>query len=69
MNIPNNNEPSPVVEKVSLKDVKTEKNKQNFETNPILNDLFNSMLALNEEELKQAIAYVQSRLDILNKYK
>ena len=69
MNMINNNESSPVVEKVSLKEVKSEKEKQNLETNPLLNDLFNSMLALNEEELNQAMAYVKSRLEILDKYK
>ena len=68
-NMLDNNEESPVVEKVSLNDINQEKMNQDAEENSAVNNLYNAMMALNEEEIKKAIAYVKSRLDILNKHK
>ena len=64
-----NNETAPVVEKVSLKQVKQEKAQASIEENEILNKLVNSALAMTNEERLKAIAFLDRKLQILKKLK
>lgn len=68
-NLINNEKPAPAVEKVSMKTVKQEKALASAENDEIINNLINSALAMNEEELQKAIAFVQKKIDILKKIK
>lgn len=68
-NLINNNEPTPVVEKVSIKTVRQEKASVEAENNEVINNLVNSALSMNEEEIQKAIAFVQKKIDILKKIK
>ena len=68
-NLINNEKPAPVVEKVSMKTVRQEKALAGAENDEIINNLINSALAMNEEELQKAIAFVQKKIDILKKIK
>ena len=68
-NLINNNEPAPVVEKVSLKEVKQEKDIAKAEDDEIVNNLINSALALNEQEIQMAIAFLDKKIEILKKIK
>ena len=64
-----NNETAPVVEKVSLKQVKQEKAQASIEENEVLNKLVNSALAMTDEERLKAIAFLDKKLQILKKLK
>lgn len=68
-NLINKNEPTPVVEKVSIKTVRQEKASVEAENNEVINNLVNSALSMNEEEIQKAIAFVQKKIDILKKIK
>lgn len=64
-----NNETAPVVEKVSLKQVKQEKAQASIEENEVLSKLVNSALAMTDEERLKAIAFLDRKLQILKKLK
>lgn len=60
---------APVIEKVAKSDLKQERNKLDLENDSVASELINSMLALNEEELDKAIAFVKKKLEILKNKK
>lgn len=58
-------QPAPVIEKVSIKDLDQERLNLDLEDDNLVNNLIKSMLALNEEELKKAIEYLDKKIEIL----
>ena len=60
-----NNEPAPAVEKVTLKDVKEEKEKIDFEEDTPVNNFVKAAMALNDKELDKAIAFINKKLEKL----
>ncbi len=62
-------QPAPVVEKVSLKDLKDEKEKIDFEENTPVNNFIKTAMALNDEDLDKAIAFVNKKLEIFKNKK
>lgn len=64
-----NNEPAPVVEKVTIKDVKQEKEKIDFEEDTPVNNFVKAAMALNDKELDKAIAFINKKLEILKNKK
>ena len=62
-------QPAPVIEKVAISDLNQERTMLDLEEDNVVNNLIKSMLALNEEELKKAIAYVEKKLEILKNRK
>lgn len=62
-------EPAPVIEKVSLKELNQEQNALNLEEDTPINNLIKSMMALEGEDLDKAIAFVEKKLEILRKLK
>lgn len=64
-----NNEPAPVVEKVTIKDVKVEKEKIDFEEDTPANNFVRAAMALNDKELDKAIAFINKKLEILKNKK
>lgn len=64
-----NEQPAPVVEKISVEELKQEQNKLDLEENTPINNLIKSMMALEGEELDKAIAFVNKKLEILKKLK
>ena len=71
----NNNElneteqPAPVIEKVSLKNIETERNDIELEADDPINNLIKAALELDEEDLKKAIAFIDKKLGILKNKK
>ena len=65
----NEEQPAPVIEKVSLEDLDQERVMLDLEENNLVNNLIKSMLALNDEELKKAINYLDKKIEILKKIK
>ena len=64
-----NNEPAPAVEKVSVKDLKNEKSKIEFEQDTPVNNFVKAAMALSDEDLDKAIAFVNRKLEILKNKK
>lgn len=64
-----NEQPTPIVEKVSVKQLKQEQNKLDLEENTPINNLIKSMMALEGEDLDKAIAFVEKKIEILKKLK
>lgn len=64
-----NNQPAPVVEKVAKKVLKTEKNKIDVESNKVVNDFINTVMALSDEDLEKALAFVNKKVELLKKLK
>lgn len=64
-----NKEPAPVVEKVSVKDLNEEKNKIDFEEDSPVNNLIRTAMALSDEDLDKALAFVNKKLEILKNKK
>ena len=62
-----NNNSTAAVEKVSLKQIKQEKESIAASEDKVVTDLINAVLALNEEELDMAIAFVNKKLEKLEK--
>lgn len=62
-----NEQPAPVVEKVSLKEIKQDQNSIDLEEDTPMNNLIKSMMALKGEDLDKAIAFVNKKLEILKK--
>ena len=62
-------QPAPVIEKVSIKDLDQERLNLELEDDNLVNNLIKSMLALNEEELKKAIEYLDKKIEILKNIK
>ncbi len=66
-----NNQPAPVVEKVSLDSINSEK--ESLDNQPVTDNsmtkLLNIMMSMNEKELKKAAAYVEKKIEKLNKLK
>lgn len=62
-------QPAPVIEKVSLEDLDQERLNLDLEDDNLVNNLIKSMLALNEEELKKAIDYLDKKIEILKNIK
>jgi len=62
-------QPAPVIEKVSIKDLDQERLNLDLEDDNRVNNLIKSMLALNEEELKKAIEYLDKKIEILKNIK
>ena len=60
-----NNEPAPVVEKVTIKDVKEEKEKIDFNEDTPVNNFVKAAMALNDKELDKAIAFINKKLEKL----
>lgn len=60
---------APVIEKIKKSDLKQERNKLDLENDSVASELINSMLALNEEELDKAIAFVKNKIEILKNKK
>lgn len=64
-NLINSEQPAPVVEKVSLKEIEEEKNQLSPEEKKVVDRLINATLALKGESLDKAIAFVNKKLEIL----
>ena len=64
-----NDEPAPVVEKVTIKDVKEEKEKIDFEEDTPANNFVRAAMALNDKELDKAITFINKKLEILKNKK
>lgn len=62
-------QPAPVIEKVSIKDLDQERLNLDLEDDNLVNNLIKSMLALNEEELRKAIDYLDKKIEILKNIK
>lgn len=62
-----NDQPTPVIEKVSLKEIQEENNKLSPEEQQLANELAESVMAMNEDELKKAVAFLDKKLEILKK--
>lgn len=65
----NEEQAAPVIEKISLMDLNQERVMLDLEENNLVNNLIKSMLALNDEELKKAINYLDKKIEILKKIK
>lgn len=62
-------QPAPVIEKVSLKNIETERNDIELEADDPINNLIKAALELDEEDLKKAIAFINKKLEILKNKK
>lgn len=62
-------QPEPVIEKVTLKEIEEENNKLSPEDQQLSDELANAVLAMNEEELQKAIAFIKKKLEILKNRK
>lgn len=62
-------EPKPVIEKVTLKDIEEENNKLSPEEQQLADELAASVLAMNKEELQKANAFLKKKLEILKNRK
>lgn len=62
-------EPKPVVEKVTLKDIEEENNKLSPEEQQLADELAASVLAMSKEELQKANAFLKKKLEILKNRK
>jgi len=64
-----NNEPAPTVEKVSIKDLKDEKSKIELEQDTPVNNFVKTAMALSDEDLDKALAFVNKKLKLLKNKK
>lgn len=62
-------QPAPVIEKVSIEDLDEERLNLDLEEDNLVNNLIKSMLALNEEDTKKAIEYLNKKIEILKNIK
>lgn len=62
-------QPEPAIEKVTLKEIEEENNKLSPEDQQLSDELANAVLAMNEEELQKAIAFIKKKLEILKNRK
>lgn len=62
-------QPAPVIEKVSLQEIEKEQHKLSPEGQQLADKLANSVLNMNEQELKKAIAFVKKKIEILKNMK
>ena len=65
----NEEQPAPVIEKISTDILDQERAMLDLEEDTVVNGLIKSMLALNGEELKKAISYVEKKLETLKNLK
>ena len=65
----NEQQPAPVVEKVAKKELKTEKTKLDVDNNKVVKDFVDSVMALSDEELDMALAFVNKKLEKLKNLK
>ena len=65
----NEEQPAPVIEKVSLEDLDQERVMLDLEEDNLVNNLIKSMLALNNDELSKAIDYLDKKIEVLKKLK
>ncbi len=65
----NEEQPAPIIEKVSLEDLDQERVMLDLEEDNLVNNLIKSMLALNSDELSKAIDYLDKKIEILKKLK
>ena len=65
----NEEQPAPIIEKVSLEDLDQERVMLDLEEDNLVNNLIKSMLALNNDELTKAIDYLDKKIEILKKLK
>lgn len=63
------NQPAPVVEKVAKNVLKTEKTKLEIENNKVVNDFINTVMALSDEDLEKALAFVNKKVEMLKNIK
>ena len=68
-NLINNNEPAPVVEKVTLKNVREEKVQSTLEDDAFLNKLVELAIEMSDEERLMAIEFLKRKIEILKKIK
>lgn len=62
-------QPAPVIEKVSLQEIEKEQHKLSPEEQQLADKLAKSVLNMNEQELKKAIAFVKKKIEILKNMK
>ena len=65
----NEQQPAPSVEKVSVKELKKEQGKLELENNKLVKDFIDSVMALSNEDLDRALAFLNKKLDMLKKIK
>ena len=66
----NEEQPAPVIEKISLNDINKERaNLEPDEADVIIKNLLNSVLSLKKENIKKAIAYLDKKIEILKNLK
>ena len=58
----NEQQPSPIIEKVSIKDIDIEKTKVSLEEDSPVNNFVKAAMALNDEELDLAITFLKNKL-------
>ena len=68
-NMLENEQPAAVVEKISIKDINAEKNKIELEENTPVNNFIRAAMALSDEDLDKAIAFVNKKLEKLKNLK
>ena len=64
-----NNQPTPIVEKVAKKVLKKEKNKIDIQNNKVVNEFINTVMALSDDDLEKALAFVNKKVEMLKKLK
>lgn len=65
----NNEQPAPVVEKVSLKEIQQEKTKVNLDEDTPFNRLLKAAMALEGDDIKKAQAYLEKKIEKLKNLK
>ena len=65
----NKEQPAPVVEKVTKKVLKKEKNKIDIETDKVVSNFINTIMTLSDEDLDKALAFVNKKIEIFKKMK
>ena len=63
------NQPAPVVEKVAKKTLKREKTKLEVESVKVVKDFVDAVMALSDEDLDKALAFVNKKLETIKKLK
>ena len=64
-----NEQQTPVIEKVSLKNIEAERAELEMDEDNPFDELIETSLKLNDEDLDKAIAFIKKKLDILNNKK
>ena len=63
------NNQSPTVEKISIKEIKSEQSKLDLEENTPVNNFIRAAMALSDEELDKAVAFINKKLEKLRNFK